>query len=201
LWKFYVFLSDGLFYTGALAKVLPAHPCAVDPRNHKKHLDAAERICVRSLRFVWRYWRDKQSSIKLDEPVPIEELSEMLPMFVSEGNWTIPAGISAVRTDQYLHGDRSDICRDVRYKFDKPKSLDQLLDHVVEADRGIVREGVRALGLNLDEVQSEELAEIVSMLASDPQAIPGLIDTAARNSPVDPRALKSLWLNPFRPRS
>jgi HD superfamily phosphohydrolase len=198
LWKFYVFLSDGLFYTGALAKALPHHPCAMDAQNHKKHLDMAERICIRSLRFVWRYWRDKQPTINLDIPVGNEELSLMLPMFVGEANWAIPAGISAVKTDQYLHGDQSEICRDVRYKFDAPKSLDQLLDHVPEVDRSAVREGVGALGLRLIEVPSEELAEIVSMLASDPQALPGLINTAARNSAVDANALRSLWLGKFR---
>lgn len=122
----------------------------------------------------------------------------MLPMFVGEGHWAIPAGVSAVKTDQYLHGDESEICRDVRYKFDAPKNLDQLLDHVPKEEQDAVREGVRALGLNLKEIQSEELAEIVSMLASDTKALPDLISTAARNSPVDPTALRSLWLGPFK---
>ena len=71
----------------------------------------------------------------------------MLPMFVGEGHWAIPTGVSAVKTDQYLHGDESEICRDVRYKFDAPKNLDQLLDHVPKEEQDAVREGVRALGL------------------------------------------------------
>jgi hypothetical protein len=38
LWKLYVFISDGLYHTGVLAKLLHEHPCAVKRENHLQHL-------------------------------------------------------------------------------------------------------------------------------------------------------------------
>lgn len=199
LWKFYVFLSDGLFYTGALAAILPKHACNQDARNHKAHLDAAERIVVRALRFAWRYWQDQAKRIDLNEVASTDELARMLPMFVAEASWSIPEGVSAVKTDQYLHGDDSPTCRDVRYKFDMPKELNQLLDRVPSEQRDIVREAVRGIGLSPASVRSEEMAEIVSVLASATADLPRLIETANRNSTVDPARLRELWLDELRP--
>lgn len=199
LWKFYVFLSDGLFYTGALATILPNHPCNADCLNHKTHLDAAERIVIRALRFAWRYWQDQAKQINLNTIASTADVARMLPMFVAESSWSIPAGISAVKTDQYLHGDDSPTCRDVRYKFDMPKELDQLLDRVDVEHRDIVREAVRGLGLSPNTVRSEEMAEIVSVLASQATDLPNLIDRPNRNSAVDPVRLRELWLADLKP--
>jgi HD superfamily phosphohydrolase len=199
LWKFYVFLSDGLFYTGALATILPSHPCGADARNHKIHLDAAERIVLRALRFAWRYCQDKDGSIDLSSVASTTDMMTMLPMFVAESSWGIPVGISAVKTDQYLHGDDSPICRDVRYKFDSAKDLSQLLDQVPPENRDIVRQAVRGIGLDPSSIRSEEMAEIVSVLAAAPALLPDLVATAARNSPVDPQLLRDLWLDKLKP--
>lgn len=199
LWKFYVFLSDGLFYTGALAAILHNHPCSQDARNHKVHLDAAERIVIRALRFAWRYWQDQAKRIDLNKVASTDELAKMLPMFVAESSWSIPEGISAVRTDQYLHSDDSPTCRDVRYKFDMPKDINQLLDRVPSEHRDIVREAVRGMGLSPASVRSEEMAEIVSVLAGAATRLPDLIETANRNSPVDSARLRELWLDELTP--
>ena len=199
LWKFYVFLSDGLFYTGALAKILPNHPCNIDAHNHKKHLDAAERVVVHALRFAWRYWQEEVKSIDLTTVARTADLRKMLPMFVSEAQWKIPTGVSAVKTNQYLHGDDSSTCRDVRYKFDATKLIEDLLDQVPENDRDVVQQAVRAIGLHRSVVKSEEMAEIVSVFAAVPDALPKLIETAARGSAVDPESLRTLWLGKLKP--
>jgi len=207
LWKFYVFLSDGLFYTGALAKIRQNHPCNKSAENHKLHLETAQNIVVRALRFAWRYWQGKQRQIDLTKPVKIETLAQLLTQFVADDGWSalgvtnISKDVSAVKIDQYLHGDDSPRCRDVRYKFDAPRKLEELLTRSIakKEERAIVRQAIQATGLDTAEVKGEEMAEVVCRFASAASKLPELLkDAAARNGLIDEDRLKDLWLDDLK---
>jgi HD superfamily phosphohydrolase len=203
LWKLYVFLSDGLFYAGPLSKLRLNHPCAENPAAHAKHLEAAQEVVVRAIRFAWRYWQTRDKTIELSASIPDDAFSDLLKLFVAESGWfelgdtSIASKVSAVKISQYLHSESSAECRDVRYKFDADGSLETALQTVPAGEaRDLVRQSVRALSIVPGELGSEELVEIITRLHA---VGPGLVElaaaTAARNSPVDESKLKELWLD------
>jgi hypothetical protein len=202
LWKFYVFLSDGLFYSGALAHVIPDHPCANDLKNHKEHLLMAQNVVVRAVRSAWEYWQVGNKSVDLSSDSTPEDLADLLEVFSSTlalfrlGHRDIPGAVSAVRVDQYLHADGSASCRDVRYKFDTVKDLDAVLKEVVlqEERRASVKQAVRATGVNPKDIMGEEMTEIVSRLASvSDEHLSELIELVSRNRPASEERLMALW--------
>lgn len=67
LWKLYVFLSDGLFFSGSLAKFLSKHPCCDGTTAHESHkacLANAQRLVVHSVRAAWELWKDQIAAIR-----------------------------------------------------------------------------------------------------------------------------------------
>jgi len=199
LWKLYVFLSDGLFYTGVLAQALNRHPCAADPLHHKSHLEAAQRIAVRALRAAWAYWLLKKKEINLEKVADAATLKELLGLFTSGriafdlGCRDISGLVSAVKVDQYLHGHDVSNCRDIRYKFDKDGDVNHSLEAIAdETQREMVRQAVRSLALN--GLRSEEFGELVQRLAAMPDLQGFVQGVASRNSPVIDGKLRSLWL-------
>jgi hypothetical protein len=202
LWKFYVFLSDGLFYTGALAKLIPNHQCAMQPMKHEEHLSLAQNVVVRAVRCAWQYWQARKKSVDLTKESTPEELAEVLKVFSSTlvlfrlGDQDIPSAVSAVRVDQYLHADKSPSCRDVRYKFDTGRDLDTIIRAVVPdtKKRSLVSQAIRATGIDPAEIMGEEMGEIVSRLAGAPDGtLLELVDIASRNRPADETRLVALW--------
>src|SRR4029077_8080726 len=151
LWKFYVFLSDGLFYTGTLSKLLPDHPCARSDQNHERHLQVAQDLVVRALRCAWQYWQIKEKKIELGQQSSLDDLATLLGLFVSDGHWfrvsdhLFSKEVSAVKVGQYLHGDQSYNCRDVRYKFDNGRDLETVLKESIkdEERRKLVQQAIR----------------------------------------------------------
>jgi hypothetical protein len=203
LWKFYVFLSDGLFYTGVLAKIRPNHPCNISAENHKEHLQMAQNIVLRALRFAWRYWQSKNRETILTEKASISDLSALLKQFVADAGWSelgemdVPSAVSAVKIDQYLHGeDGSPKCRDVRYKFDTVRTLDEIIvRYTNDANRETVLQAVGATGLNPAEVRGEEMAEVVCRFVSCASELPDILSSAAaRNGLIDDQRLKHIWM-------
>lgn len=135
LWKLYVFLSDGLFYAGPLAKVLPGIECGTDFQKHESHLIEAQRLIVRALRSMWEFWIAKRDSLTNDDklyewlrdPMPPDDFVRLLRKLrgqdIDEELYKEFAGkVSLVAVDQYLHGDHAPdeptACRDIRYKHD-----------------------------------------------------------------------------------
>lgn len=203
LWKFYVFISDGLFYTGVLARLLEGHPCAERPEEHEHHLHEAENLVVRALRCAWQYWEAQKKAAPLDQRASPEDLKTIVKLFVGDSAWFqlggkgIPAAVSAVKVSQYVHGDESPKCRDVRYRFDEPVSLDQLVaDMVSDSElREMVKQAIRATGVAVSQIKAEELAELIGHLASRPLELPNIVEElAARGHPNRDQRLKSLWL-------
>jgi hypothetical protein len=105
-----------------------------------------------------------------------------------------------VRVSQYLHGDRSPNCRDVRYKFDSPKPVKQVLEHALRdtKTRGVVEQAIRACGIQKDHLTGEELTEVVVRFANSASELPELIEVAGRNSPVRDEKLRSFWLKDLK---
>ena len=67
LWKLYVFLSDGLFFSGSLAKFLRKHPCSDGATAHESHkacLANAQRLVVHSIRAAWELWKDQVAAVR-----------------------------------------------------------------------------------------------------------------------------------------
>jgi HD superfamily phosphohydrolase len=77
LWKFYVFISDSLFYTGVLAKILPQHPCQ-NAKNHEEHLQTAKGLIVRAINCAWDYWNSKKRSIDVNNEASYDKLRQFL---------------------------------------------------------------------------------------------------------------------------
>ena len=206
LWKFYVFLSDGLFYTGVFARLLAEHPCERSPQHHATHLVMAQNVVVRALRCSWQYWQARHKSLDLSQECPKRDLAMLLQLLVGDSGWfklgaqDLPAAVSAVRVDQYLHGDASPKCRDVRYKFDAGLELAALLERFVPEPetRALVREAIRATGVDPRQMMGEEMGEAVLKFASAPELLPNLVDIAARNSPVRDDTLREVWLSDLR---
>lgn len=199
LWKLYVFLSDGLFFTGVLAKALRRHPCAENEEAHKVHLEAAQRIAVRALRTAWEYWRLKKNEIDLNRISDPAETKVILRLFTSDrvafdlGCRDIPGLVSAVKVDQYLHGRKNTNCRDVRYRFDKESDLEQTLQGIADTTRReMVRQAIRQVGL--EELKGEELGELVHRFGNETALEEIVQQSASRNQPIDEERLRSLWL-------
>jgi len=200
LWKLYVFLSDGLFYTGLLAKLRRDHPCSTAASNHVEHLNMAQNIVVRSIRCAWKDWNRPNSSIELEKDQSSKELGETLELFVGDHYWfkrgeaDIPGKVSAVKISQYLHGDDSLKCRDIRYKFDSASPLDEIIDGLVSdsKENELIKEIVPALGLGPEYLKEEEVRELIERLRNVEDKGTFLQSKAARGESPE-EELKALW--------
>jgi len=211
LWKLYVFISDGLFYTGLLAKLMDNHQCAMNPANHEKHLEVAQDIVVRAIRSAWRYWRasKKGAIINILERAPVGELAGLLKTLVGEGEVfrrgekTITKEVSAVSVRQYLHGkdDKLLRCRDVRYKFDLGIRGEDAVERIPAGEhREAMREILGALNLSQRVMDYEEATELVDRLADASTPLQDLVRSeAARGATsIDEDKLRELWLSDLK---
>ena len=202
LWKLYVFISDGLYYTGTLAELISDHPCAQSAANHEEHLHVAQNVTIRAIRCAWKYWQEKQRTLDLTRSITIGDLAILIQLFVNETEWMklrerdLAQQVSAVRVSQYLHGAHSANCRDVRYKFDSPKPLSEILERTIKTPetRAVVEQAIRACNIRKDHLTEEELTEVVVRFAGSVSELPGLIEIAGRNAPVRDEKLRSFWL-------
>jgi len=138
LWKIYVFLSDGLFYGGCMAKLIQdkgdyAWPCANRGNEHEKHLKAAGILAGRAINAAWRYWDDEKTSFgqntaKAEQLLSRPPTSQMMESLISSVLRTHvnAEGASEVKFEQYQHADEDDEhrCRDIRYRFEQPPDMD-----------------------------------------------------------------------------
>lgn len=206
LWKIYVFISDGLFYTGILAKILDDHPCGKSKEKHKEHLKMAQNIIVNALRCAWRDWegRGKNKRIDLNKHMEVDQLSELLSLFVNDENWfrkiletdDITKAVSAVNVDNYLHGDDLANCRDIRYKYDKSDAYESYLNKLFTKEQSkIIKEFIRVMGISTKSIMAEEMLDLLTILKESISDLPDIVEAkAARNKPFDETKLKKLWL-------
>jgi hypothetical protein len=168
LWKLYVFLSDGLFCTGVHAK-LQNHECSSDPDTnpsghpHKRHLEAAQRILITAFQVAFDWFKDHKAEVNLGTPMPPEDFVRLLTVFPerhrknSEDRRQFHEGISAVKVEQFIHGDDTRRCRDSRYKYDAVGT-----DEWVASDpsRQNVLDMLAGLGRSVSSFRKEELNQL-----------------------------------------
>ncbi len=144
LWQLYVFISDGLYYTGILQKLLDKLPASEtrtpDRETHEKRLLTARSLLTVALKVVCNDWSlvdEKHTDIGekehfLDGRMDIGEFRKFV------ANWSTHYEVEAIRGDpaqglstvdirQYIHKyplsesvyhKDGRPCRDSRYKFD-----------------------------------------------------------------------------------
>ena len=136
-------------------------------------------------------------------PSEVDMRNVDLNLFVSDNAWfefgqrNIPKLVSAVKISQYLHGDDSQKCRDVRYKFDRTSGPEVIIDQVIQNDqeRQLLKELILSFKLTRSYLKDEEVRELVGRLrkAQDPETL--VKRAAARmDDPKVQEELKSLWL-------
>lgn len=207
LWKLYVFVSDGLFYSGALATLFKL-PCAESVDAHREHVVSAQRVVIRALRAAWHYWEyhRKPDSIDLNASCTVTHLESMLRCFtsnVSEGQAfyeDLRKQTSAMQVDRYIHS-RSDNanCRDIRYKYDRHfgSSLDTLIRQL-ELDKEnarVTEEFLRVCQADISSIPAEEASEMIARLSSDPTELSNCVSSVAARGEtgVDFDRVRHLW--------
>jgi hypothetical protein len=168
MWKLYVFISDGLFYSGSLARLLPGHACGRDIQEHRKHLHQAQMLLVAAFHTAYELYEDSSrlgsARPSLDKSLTAEDAEEFGRLLdrcvwrIREPQQRDAGDFSAVDVAHYLHGD-IDRCRDVRYRFGAlPEAAGRLDDGPsVSAEE---RRCVDLLGQSLKNLTFEEQLEV-----------------------------------------
>lgn len=145
-WTASVFASDGLFYTGILAKVNPSACRTID--DHERHLRQACVLSIAALRTAWNHWTgslhesrqrwldngESSTPHPLDSEPSQEAMGSLLKMVAHQDTIRNASHVSdsmpGVAFRQYLHETPGEgmlaipeHCRDVRYKFDFERLL------------------------------------------------------------------------------
>ena len=214
VWKLYLFISDGLFYSGTLSKLLPHHECASKLSAHKEHLKSAQRLAVRALRCAWDAWSPQPEKLEaqLGTPMSSTELGTRLSIFVKEGarlminHPDVCAEVSVVAVDQYLHGEQpDDKCRDVRYKYDLPFRGDVFTgtgsSKIDQLRAAIVLEIIRSAGHEPEDFGTEEIKDIscrVETVRADVlDKLYSSLQNARANEGLRGPLLRKLWSQEF----
>jgi hypothetical protein len=221
LWKLYVFLSDGLFYSGSLAKVMNTK-CADSREAHIEHLKYAQIIAIRALRCAWGYWRSYQKKekkpIDLNIPMSLEQLRTVLNRFNTDVSREEADFFSELRNNvaagdvaQYSHaegatGHMDGQCRDVRYKYDlRPfTKFDEalaLFTLLPETSR-LIKQILLATRRKPEAFGREELFEIISRLSESPRRLAACFTAAkgpnaiAARDELLPNLIQEIWRYP-----
>lgn len=150
LWKLYVFISDGLFYTGTVTRLMEHAAGGILSseeivNRHITRLKTAQGLIIAALDCLWEDWpqlwdrfnpeKDRKNTQRLEEILAAEMDIDNFKDFI--GLWVAlyrkkyqrvdePAiELSTVDINHYVHGDPlmgvvGSNCRDIRYKTDKP---------------------------------------------------------------------------------
>jgi hypothetical protein len=211
MWKLYVFLSDGLFYTGPLTHLFRG-PCAKDPEVHVEHLKFAQVLAIRALRSAWDYWTYKSKpAALLSKRMTLTDLSELLNRFVRHSDGAvfyedIRGKVAPVDVKRYMHsedssGRQTGLCSDIRYKYDfRPSRFDETLSSFrlsQQTDR-LVRRVLEASQRDLNSFGEEQLTEIISRLSRSPRRLAACFNEAAAKgeSQIRKDVLQSIWDDP-----
>ncbi len=136
LWAIYVFIGDGLFYTGALKKLTKLGKSTPSLEDHVNQLKHSQLFMVAALDAICRDWSEACESEsspedlqrRLDEKLDATTFKDLLQMWMAiyklgkHRRNPIPR-LSAVNVAHYAHGDplttpHDHKCRDIRHKFD-----------------------------------------------------------------------------------
>jgi hypothetical protein len=206
MWCIYVFLSDGLFYSGAVAKLL-GDPCALDggEASHVQHLLEAQNLALQGIRVAWEYWQSRDKDLDLESSMSQDEFGDLIRLLAvqirisARTSQKVREQISAVKVDQYVHGIFSEKCRDIRYKYDghmdEMMLAKMLTDSRVSANlQQLIKELFAASKYELDKFGVEEVREIVQRFTSMPDLFEECFERkAARGPALKSAEVRHLW--------
>ena len=173
MWTVYAFISDGLYYSGGLARLLRDHPCRRDKREHVKHLAVAQDELLRAIRVAWKWWALQKNGNELGKSISDDDLEQLLRRFVAHtGARTVEAldeeaarrrKLCGVDLEQYIHDEPGIGCKDVRYRFDNSADLERAIEdaQLNEEQTAAVRAFLGAVDVDIADIGHEELADIV----------------------------------------
>jgi predicted transcriptional regulator len=223
LWKIYVFISDGLFYTGTLARLLPNLECANQAGAHRKCLLFAAWAAAQAVKFAYAEAMQKREAVRttsrgywLTEGATAQEWKDLVKRFSKRleseyrgdgnvANWL--SNISAVQVDQYLHEDSPDSrlqkCRDIRSRFHEPGDrvdIGSLVAKLVpeeekeRAKLAIIEQLIRAGIPRGNTISEPELADIVVRLGrAELKQLEQLVDPKAARGTRRDDILREIW--------
>ena len=215
MWKIHIFISDGLYYSGGLARLLSNHKCRADGRNHVRHLEEAQDEILLAIETAWEWWsRQEQKKgprppLDLDAEIAADDFVGLLEMFrtyssrrtfdsLFEGDRRLVCGVDL---EQYAHVEPNSACKDVRYRFDETVDL----KHVAQ-DAGLRLESeaeINALfgltGVDLRKMGHEEVVDIMRHLGPHLDylggAVGGELKAAREGERPEDEDLRRLWLS------
>lgn len=213
MWKLFVFISDGLYYSGTLAKLIPNHRCGTKVEAHLECLSFSQRILIASFKTAYEYWKEKSNVIAprtLDSALHATEFQQLLRILLAKTREDmelypgIQDEVSGIDLEWYLHGDDLEKCKDVRYKFDQPVS--SKWEEIASESGGGSPESTRALmlfGISEQRLMKREAQEFLERYQSAPeivketirseieQAEKEILEIAARNPLPSPTLIEA----------
>jgi hypothetical protein len=204
MWKIYVFISDGLYYTGGLAQLMREHPCKRYPDAHKKHLEEAQDCIIRAIRVAWEWWetRCRPASLSLDARIPEDDLATLFRIYAkgSEAYFTqrahTRAAVSAVRVEHYLHMGPDHNCRDIRYRFDREPSVESFTADIgfTAAQVASFDNFLKLCNVRLKDMYHEEIRDIALRLGDGlAELVDGYQVAAKEGVQPSPDLLRGRW--------
>ncbi len=142
LWKLYVFISDGLFYTGTVNRLKEylaggtISSSEIQVNQHRSRLKRAQRLIIAALETVWKNWTDvrevepvKNQKNLLEKRMDVVDFKKLVGIWAAFSAGTYQKGadpvskLSTVDVNHYIHGDplaesAGSNCRDIRSKTD-----------------------------------------------------------------------------------
>ena len=174
MWTVYVFISDGLYYSGGLARLLNKHPCREEEQTeHVKHLAQAQDELLRAVRVAWKWCRPQGRVERLGTRISDEELAQLLRRFLAhaksreiehlEEEAARQRNLCGVNLQEYIHNEPGIGCKDVRYRFERRENLQAIPRGAgpPAKEAAGVRDFLRVADLDISEIGQEELADIV----------------------------------------
>jgi HD superfamily phosphohydrolase len=224
LWQLYVFISDGLFYTGILNKlvshVVASRTLAIKRDDHLTRLQNAQAFLALAFKTICEFWagrdhrhpttEEKENVLKerMDAGIFRQLVESWAVKCKAKESW--PEKWGTVDVKQYYHEfsldetvpeEKKRPCRDSRYKFDRPSR-----DVWTAAANDPTSAGFKLIQfLNacrisepklLSEGEFKQLAELYSDEATQKRC-DELAAKATSDPAYIPEALKSLWVSGF----
>ncbi len=219
LWRLYVFISDGLFYSGILDKLLVHLPsactAALNRDTHRDRLEKSQKLFEAAIRTICRDWGEMDRKLKslpdkqkqLMEQMEDKCFTSMVSRWLGEYRSAPGAGerLSTVDIANYYHEYSLDPtvetalkrpCRDTRYKYDKDAS--HACTKATEAPKGDEHkliEFLKKCGLDAGSILSEAEFHQLCELYKNPgtrERCDKWLNEADGPARI-PNALKALW--------
>ena len=214
MWGVCVFISDGLYYSGGLARLLTEHGCRTDDGKHVEHLEQAQDEILLAIEAAWEWWTgragrsESSAATALDKEMDSTTFVRLLEMFEKYGARRPYDGlfskdrrrICGVELGQYVHAEPDTACKDVRYRFDENANLERAI-----ADAGLGPESrteiealLRLTKVDLEHVKHEEIADIVRHVGPSirqvGETVGGQRKAAREGDRPDDGVLRRSWL-------